>query len=518
MGQIIGLDVGNDSLKASVFEGSLGRYNFSRHITIEYSDTQTSLREKQDEAIHSLMSQQTKECRFFFAYPADFLSSKKIALPFEDQSKVEQVLPFYIEDQIPFEIDDVQVVHRVLQVEENKTDLFISVIPKTKLKEFLHVYQEKNIDPEFLPVDADLLSNATTLPYEVVIDIGYSRTLCVVCLEGKAIQIRSLSKGTKDIEIELKKHFPNDDAKKFLSKVYLSSPNIMVEDDDEQESADAIIVRNMHRIITAIRQILINVEDSLEIEVPSVQVCGGASSIKGITDFFAEELGVPVKIMDIPQNPKGASHALSYWIGQCATGNSHGREFNLRAGEFSYKGNLALLGSIIRITMIASVVLLVGGFSWFGFQYYKLNEELATKDTEIVSLFSTILPEAPEPADRSMALLLVETEIENAKEQIDTFEKLFPPEPPILSMLKAFSSNLPPHAQARIDVSEITFSKNSINIKAETNQFEDATNIVQSLQKYPLFAQAQKSDEKTIAKGVRFNIVIPLVQESTEEE
>ena len=63
-----------------------------------------------------------------------------------------------------------------------------------------------------------------------------------------------------------------------------------------------------------------------------------------------------------------------------------------------------------------------------------------------------------------MALLLVETEIENAKEQITTFEKLFPTDPPILTMLKAFSSNLPPHAQALIDVSEMVFSKYRINV------------------------------------------------------
>ena len=100
---------------------------------------------------------------------------------------------------------------------------------------------------------------------------------------------------------------------------------------------------------------------------------------------------------------------------------------------------------------------------------------------------------------------------------INTFTRIFPAEPPILSKLKAFSEHLPPHSEARIDVSEMKFSKNSINVKAETDQFEQATSIVQGLKKYPLFAQAQKSDEKNVAKGVRFNIVIPLTQKKEEE-
>ena len=111
----------------------------------------------------------------------------------------------------------------------------------------------------------------------------------------------------------------------------------------------------------------------------------------------------------------------------------------------------------------------------------------------------------------------INTEKEEIQEQLESFTRLFPAEPPVLSKLKAFSEHLPPHSEARIDVSEMKFSQNSINVKAETDQFEQATSIVQGLKKYPLFAQAQKSDEKNVAKGVRFNIVIPLTQNKEEE-
>ena len=54
---------------------------------------------------------------------------------------------------------------------------------------------------------------------------------------------------------------------------------------DESESSDSLIVRHMHRSITAIRQIWINVEDSLEVEIPCVQICEPHDT--RITDFIS---------------------------------------------------------------------------------------------------------------------------------------------------------------------------------------------------------------------------------------
>jgi Tfp pilus assembly PilM family ATPase len=519
MGYIIGLDVGSHEVKASVFEGSLGRYTFQHHTKKEVIAGDSSLVERQDEAILSLLTSLPKDRKCFVAYPADLLSMKRLSLPFDDQAKIDQTLPFYIEDQIPFEIEDVILSNRILRMEEGKTDLFLSVAPKSMLKQFLERYKEFDIDADILPIDADLLSNTTTLPYEVVLDIGHTRTLCVLCLEGKAIQIRSLSRGMKEILTELQRSFPEQESQKVLSSCNIMFPNIMVEEDEESQTTDALIIRFLQKWSTAVRQVLISFEDTLEIEVSQIQICGGGAKIVGIDDFLSEDLGVPTSRMDIPsKNASAEEYGLSYWVGQCAIGSTHGREFNLRTGEFSYKGNLERLGAILRGSVLVALAFLIIGFSWFGSQFYQLKNELSEQNLELFTLFSEVMPSYPVPDDPELVISLVSTEIEDTQEQLDSFVRIFPTEPPILSKLKAFSEHLPLHNEARIDVSEMKFSKNSINVKAETDQFEQATSIVQELKKYPLFAQAQKSDEKNIANGVRFNIIIPLVQEKEEEE
>ncbi|MAA78057.1 MAG: hypothetical protein CL916_02270 [Deltaproteobacteria bacterium] len=518
MGYIVGIDVGSYEIKASLFEGSLGRYAFQKNISCIVLDGEEPLIVRQSQAKQKLIDMLPKDSRCFTAYPAEALSIKSLSLPFDDQTKVDQTLPFYIEDQIPFDIEDVVLANRIVNIAEGETELFLSVIPKEKLAAFLERNKEMDIDAEILPVDADVLSNSSHIHYEVILDIGHTRTLCVLCLEGKAILIRVLSRGMDSIIKNLAVQFPVKNPVSYLQNTELMAPNVLVEEDDAESTPDALIVQEFQKWSTGIRQLLISFEDQLDIEIQQVQICGGGSRIHGVEEYLHADLGVPVYQMMITETNETLNHfGLSYWIGQCAIGNTHGRELNLRTGEFSYKGNLERLGVLLKGAVLASVVLLGLGFAWFGAQYYQLNDERTQKNTELFSLFSEIMPEYPIPDDPDMVISLINTEKEEIQIQLESFERIFPSEPPILSKLKAFSEHLPSHSEARIDVSEMKFSKNSINVKAETDQFEQATSIVQGLKKYPLFAQAQKSDEKNVAKGVRFNIVIPLTQKKEEE-
>ena len=514
MGYIIGLDIGSHAIKASVFEGSLGRYTFQKNMTVLISNDSSSLIIRQNEALEKLRSQFSKETRWFLAYPAEGLSIKKLTLPFDDQAKVEQTLPFYIEDQIPFDIDDVVLSSRVINIQAGKTDLFLSVAPKEKLQNFFTRFSQFDIDTEILPVDADLLSNASNTSFEVIIDIGHHRTLFTLTEEGKTIQIRSIGKGMGALTDMLSQRFPGEDIHALLTNTNIAPSHVLVEE-EEEPSPESYIIQEVHKWSNAVRQVLISFEDSQGIEVSQISLCGGGSQLPGIAEYLSDDFGVPTFLMQLPNQDIAGVYGLSYWIAQCAIGNTHGRELNLRTGEFSYRGNLERIGTLIKGFVVASIILLCLGFSWFGYQYVQLKAELSQKNTDLFTLFAEIMPNYPIPDDPSLVASLISTEIEDTEEQVNTLKKIFPTEPPILSKLKAFSEHLPAHTTARIDVSEMKLSKNSINVKAETDQFEQATSIVQELKTHPPFAQAQKSDEKNIANaGVRFNIVIPLVQET----
>ena len=112
----------------------------------------------------------------------------------------------------------------------------------------------------------------------------------------------------------------------------------------------------------------------------------------------------------------------------------------------------------------------------------------------------------------------MQEEITIANDKLEKLGTITASEPPMLTLVKAISEGMPPHEKARIDVSEMIISKTSINLKAETDGFQTATEIEQALKKHPRFKQAQKADEKSMRDGIRFSIIIPLEIDGTEGE
>ena len=148
---------------------------------------------------------------------------------------------------------------------EGETELFLCVVPKEKLSDFLERNKSLQIDTEILPVDADVLSNSSHSAYEVILDIGHTRTLCVLCLEGKAIQIRVLSRGISTILNRIRENYPSQDALELITQTALLAPNVFVEEDEEGSTPDTLLVQDIQKWSTAVRQLLISFEDQLEI-------------------------------------------------------------------------------------------------------------------------------------------------------------------------------------------------------------------------------------------------------------
>jgi hypothetical protein len=84
-------------------------------------------------------------------------------------------------------------------------------------------------------------------------------------------------------------------------------------------------------------------------------------------------------------------------------------------------------------------------------------------------------------------------------------------------MLKKLSDALPAIRVARVDVRELTLTAEALSFKAETDSYEAAAKIEETLRSDPTFAQAVKGEEKKSGDMLVFNMSIPLGEpEATE--
>ena len=161
---------------------------------------------------------------------------------------------------------------------------------------------------------------------------------------------------------------------------------------------------------------------------------------------------------------------------------------------------------VLQVVAVASLIGFIGFTGWFWTQKSAINNEVEQLNADIVTQVQTTMPDLPASilSSPSTVASLMQEEIATSTQKLDKLGSITADEPPVLTLVKNISESLPPHAQARIDVSEMVISKASINLKAETDGFQTATEIEQTLKQNPKFKQAQKADEKSMRDGIRF--------------
>lgn len=478
---IIGLDIGKQIVRACIFDGSFGRYKFTNNIqkAIAPASEEEDPQEKQLDAIQSLLlGMDTKTVVTSFS--TSTLSVRRISLPFTDMVKIEQVLPSFIEEKIPFDIDEVQIQHRILDIKDNSSDILVILTPLVKISEHLDHLDTLNITPKHIVIDADILSSLTTTGVECILHFYTDSVTCGVYKDNKTIALRNIPH--------------NLDAM------------------DEVHTLPT-------QLIEAIRNTLIRVEDQNSVDIERIHLSGYYVEAPSISTQLTSEFAVETNPIALP-NGLSPEWTLSYCLAQKGAGESHGREFDLRHGDFAYKGNLQLIGTIIQIGATLSLLALLGCTGWYWMQTSKISTQLDDIQSKIETQIHTTMPDVSPSvlAKPAMVISILQEEIQTSNEKLEKLGSIVASEPPVLTLVKELSDGMPAHTTARIDVSELIISKNTINVKAETDGFQTATEIEQSLKQRPRFKQAQKADEKSIKNGINFSIVIPLQIEETEEE
>jgi len=501
---MIGLDIGTKVIRACLFEGSFGRYTFSRAfeeqiptstlnmgglLEDEADETEeidpklmaeADLERRQSGAIHALL-RQLPNSSVVTHQSATQVSIRTVSLPFTDSQNIAAALPSIVEELVPFDIDDLQIQHQILNKEDNASDVLVLITQEDIIQSHLDKLEGLSINPQHILIDGDILGYYASEGVQVVLHCAENSVTCGVYRNGKTLGFRTISAELTSL------------------------------DSDEPTLSTNLIER--------IRSTLVFFEDSHDIEIDEILLSGEGATTESLQEQLYSEMGVFCTMVAISDNidPKWA---LAYALGQKGCGSTHGREFDLRHKGFSYQGNIQKLAMALQYIAILSLIGFIGFAGWFWMEMMAINKEVASLEEDLVAQIQETMPDLPSSvmSNPSTVVSLMQEEISIANDKLDKLGSITASEPPMLTLVKAISEGMPPHEQARIDVSEMVISKTSINLKAETDGFQTATEIEQALKKHPRFKQAQKADEKSMRDGIRFSIIIPLELEETEGE
>lgn len=541
MATVIGIDLGSSAVRVVVLRGRVGRLEPAeiREVPLPMDEDRPRMLGERLAALREALIgiEDVENATWAVALRGEDLATRTLRMPFSDRAQIEKTLAFELEGYVPFELDDFVVQSRVLSAEQSGSRVLCVLAPRVLVSGLLDGLEELKVDPRYLQVDSDSLGAwADGSGVQAIVDVGLTRTLVALCRAGEVMAMRAISLGGQDVLRVLVERLGVDReaAETILRTARIRTGggeaiSVQAEWDEGPTRPDAerpqgrvdaapIVREALEPILTNVRGTLIAMEDELGLGVDELLLAGGMASIEGFTALFEADLGVPVRRVQPDLEVEHPERfALAAALARRAGGLTRGSELSFRQGEFGFKGDFALLRSVMLYAAVALVFFSVAGTAVFGVRYFQAKQELAQLDRELRDVVLSTFPEiqASQLSTTDMARAIMTEKTTEVSDQVETLGSTVGQPPPTLTLLKALSEALPPPEQATIDVKDLSITEQSVTMRAETTGFDAAATIESSLRRNDLFKQARKGNEKKSGEKVAFTMDIPLGEDTT---
>jgi Tfp pilus assembly PilM family ATPase len=547
MPRLIAIDLGSHSVKLSTYR-SVGRsYVFEeRYSQPVLQEGTTPVLEARLGALDDLLEEHpTLVARgsdvVAAVLPGEYASFHRVTLPFKDRAQVEKTLSFAVEAEVPFDLDEMVMGSRTLQVTES-SEMLVCLARHDALSTWVQHLADRSMDPAGVYVDGEILGHfgsgggpvpeGVAVPAVAVIDIGHVHTI-VGIVAGDVVQhCRTINVGgyafTRAIqqalgcdwdEAEARKHGQFQDSETTDPGRPRRAPSGYSQ---LPQGARTAMDGAIGLLLAEIRSTLIKAEDSLNIDVIEVRLVGGGSQVSELWDYLASDLGVSVvRAQDPTGESVPPSFAMTHAVAMEVAGQSPVDAIDLRLGDLAYRGGTDVFRAMLTYGVVGLAFFSLAAVVVFGFQYRGLSVEHKDATAELRGVVLEANPEVTEDliTDGATAVALMASATEDTVLRLEMLGEGGRGVPKTIDMLANLTSAFPPNETTKVEVSSLTISPTTLSFDAETDGFSSSAKVEQDLQANELFKHATKGEEKKLSNGrIRFPITIPLGVEEVVED
>lgn len=527
--RILGLDLGTHSLKAVWVESSFKKSIVRDFRTVvlppetEAPEGDGTARtvpyaERLGAALDALKAEvgELKADAVYTVLPGRMTSTHLLELPFSDQRRIEQTLPFELEDQIPFSFDEVVFDHQVLSRSEAGSEVLVTVVRRSLLGEIIEVLATAGLDPRVVTHPAlayqslfaagiagpsePILDEVETA--EAVLDVGAGSTELLIMesgqvrgaqgfpIAGEALT-RALAKGERIDRREA-------EALKLLHGSLLVAPG-----DEDAARISALLQTGLGPLVRGVRQAFFAYSARTRQKIFRVHLCGGSARLPGLARHLSRELGCEVVLLD-PLPGKGmqievdselrddptAALALSLAL---QTGSN--QQVNLRTGAYHFKGDLSYIrDSIGKLAALAVVVLGLVALNVYA-SFATLSAREAQVDDALCSLTQKVLGECFTNPDDAISRL------KSAKSGGGSV-----PEAAAGEVLVAVTERL--QKVEGFELTELDIAPTKLRLGGEADSYDKVSKVVEALQTYSCFSEVAQGPIRQAKKTdwIEFNV------------
>jgi len=430
------------------------------------------------------------------ALPGDLVTWRTFFVPFRDRRRLDQTVPFELEAEVPFALDEVIVDYHALHRDKNGTIVLAAMVQRTDLERHLGLLAEAGIDPK-------------------VVDLAPLATLNILQLVEKDLPDRFIYVGGTPRQLTVALY--RDKRLAGLRTLLIS----LTADGGETHEGNGRSASGdwATRVINEIRWTLTVLNDGALERGTTCFIGGKGIQFDELSQALQSGLELATRRIEPRESPRfprelkgdAATFAGPLGLALREVAPNEALGLNFRRGEFTYhRAQEEVRRAMWRSAALLAVVLGLVITSTF-MDYRRLQIQARSLENGVRDVVAQTLPEArsaPDPAR------LLRQAIEDEKKKMAVLGDVAPLDGgTVVDAMRTVALALP--ASVKIDADEFIMDPGSIRMKAVTDSFETADAIKQKIAATEYFADVQVKDVKQSKDGQSVNFRLILVFKGT---
>jgi Tfp pilus assembly PilM family ATPase len=471
---VVGLDIGDRSVTAVLLKGSIGGKERVSAVAIADIPQDGNL----EEAVREIFSRQDiRQATCVSAISAREIAFRNVSIPFTDERKIHQALPFTLEPLLQINIEDCVLDFKVVN-RYKKAEVFAAAVPRTLVRDRIamlarHVQEVAALDIETASIAAAVAVWWPSSTPGLILDIEERDAVAVWFSAKKILQVRRFPFGM-----------------------------------EEQDDDSGRLVANLQRTFEYLHW------QGAVVEGPDKIYLTGHGAVNGsMQAHLSQSLNVPVEFLDLGAlagiqyeddiragwNAMHMDRALALALRPPAVG------FNFKRRELEEKVDFKLRISRMRSAAIfAGLILVLGGINmWLDYRYDELR--LKSLKDQVKTVFGIYAPEVTRIVDPVQQM---RTRIAEAK-RISLGTGADVSRTTALDALREISILAPPASDFLI--LSIDYGDGTIVIRGEAANFDAVETIKGELVKSKIFKSVAVGGSNASKEGGRVTFSLRIV-------
>jgi general secretion pathway protein L len=384
---VLAIDIGSYSVKyisTFVDRRRVGHVDMSEIIVKDYMDDHEgfSLVETQVGIVQEILDSVARaDTRVIFQANNELMTTRYLTLPVKSKKKAELMLPFQLEEDIPYALSEIHYAYRM----ESQKNQFIAIAELARFsafEEYFNSFREKSALPTILTTEASVTENYfNQLPVAgpfCLLDIGHRTTKAYFFYNSHLLVSHVSYIGGQHVNEMIAQTYQIDPDEAVIYKhqnAFMLTSNQYADVEPAQLEFASAMDRIFSHLVADFIRWKIGFKVNFGLSTGNVFICGGSSNIKNMANYLTEKWETKVSLLDTFDQVEGEKVDLNFknkskfaLANMMAVGfKKKNRFINLLTGRFAQSStsemplhSLAFIGiRVTAVTALLAIALLV---------------------------------------------------------------------------------------------------------------------------------------------------------------